>query len=61
MIKHWGIVDTEMLIAAIIVLAFVFYFFELTASLTVSVIAFPISLVLLMGVMEYAALELRRK
>ncbi|WP_137626906.1 hypothetical protein [Lactiplantibacillus pingfangensis] len=61
MLKHWGKVDTGMLIAAIVLLASVFYFFELTASLTVSVIAFPISLVLLMGVMEYTALELRRK
>ncbi|MFC6200983.1 hypothetical protein ACFP1L_03610 [Lactiplantibacillus nangangensis] len=61
MIKHWGIVDTEMLIAAIVLLAFVFYFFELTASLAVSAIAFPISLVVLMGIMEYAASELRRK
>ncbi|BDZ29817.1 hypothetical protein RA086_01395 [Lactiplantibacillus sp. WILCCON 0030] len=61
MIKHWGIVDTEMLIAAIVLLTFVFYFFELTASLAVSAITFPISLVVLMGIMEYAARELRRK
>ncbi|KRO10941.1 hypothetical protein IV64_GL002635 [Lactiplantibacillus xiangfangensis] len=50
-----------MLIAAVILLAVLFYFFELTASLTTSVIAFPISLVVLMGIMEYAAYELRKK
>ena len=61
MIKRWGKADTGMLIAAIILLAGVFYFFELTASLRTSVIAFPISLVALMGIMEYAAHELRKK
>ncbi|MFC6182521.1 hypothetical protein [Lactiplantibacillus daowaiensis] len=61
MIKHWAKVDTGMLIAAILVLAVIFYFFEITANLMVSVVAFPISLLLLMGVMEYAARELRRK
>lgn len=61
MLKRWGKVDTGMLLAAIILLMMIFYFFELTASLVVSAIAFPISLVILMGIMEYAAAELRRK
>lgn len=61
MLKRWGKADTGMLVAAIVVLAGLFYFFELTASLTTSVIAFPISLVVLMGIMEYAAYELRKK
>lgn len=61
MIKRWGKADTGMLIAAITLLAGLFYFFELTASLRVSLIAFPISLVVLMGIMEYAAYELRKK
>ncbi len=61
MLKRWGKADTGMLIAAVILLAVLFYFFELTASLTTSVIAFPISLVVLMGIMEYAAYELRKK
>ncbi|ETY75471.1 hypothetical protein [Lactiplantibacillus fabifermentans] len=61
MIKHWGKVDTEMLIAAIVLLAVVFYFFELTASLMMSAVTFPISVIVLLGIMEYAAHELRRK
>ncbi len=61
MIKRWGKADTGMLIAAVILLAGLFYFFELTASLRVSAIAFPISLVALMGIMEYVAYELRKK
>jgi len=61
MIKHWAKADTAMLIAAIMVLMVIFYFFELTTNLMVSAVAFPISLVALMAVMEYAARELRRK
>ncbi|WP_318767257.1 hypothetical protein [Lactiplantibacillus carotarum] len=61
MIKRWGKADTGMLIAAVILLAGLFYFFELKASLRVSAIAFPISLVALMGIMEYVAYELRKK
>ncbi|KON40266.1 hypothetical protein ADS73_05895 [Lactiplantibacillus plantarum] len=61
MIKHWGKAETGMLIAAALLLMVIFTFFEITASLTVSVIAFPISLIVLMAIMEYAATELRRK
>jgi len=61
MIKHWAKADTAMLIAAMVLLAVIFYFFELTANLMISAIAFPISLIALMGIMEYAASELRRK
>ncbi|MFD1420573.1 hypothetical protein [Lactiplantibacillus songbeiensis] len=61
MIKHWAKADTAMLIVAMLLLVVIFYFFELTANLMVSAIAFPISLIALMGVMEYAARELRRK
>ncbi|MCG0632102.1 hypothetical protein [Lactiplantibacillus plantarum] len=50
-----------MLIAAVLLLMVIFTFFEITASLTVSVIAFPISLIVLMAIMEFAATELRRK
>ncbi|WP_130844237.1 hypothetical protein [Lactiplantibacillus mudanjiangensis] len=61
MIKHWAKVDTGMLIVAVILLAGIFAFFGITADLMVSAIAFPISLGILMAVMEYAARELRRK
>ncbi|VDG21082.1 hypothetical protein MUDAN_BIHEEGNE_02714 [Lactiplantibacillus mudanjiangensis] len=50
-----------MLIVAVILLAGIFAFFGITADLMVSAIAFPISLGILMAVMEYAARELRRK
>ncbi|AVK61745.1 hypothetical protein C5Z25_08115 [Lactobacillus sp. CBA3605] len=61
MIRHWGKVDTGLLITAIILVAAIGYFFELTASMTVSAIAFPSGLIILMGIMEYAVHELRRK
>ena len=61
MIKHWGKADTGMLIASVLLLMVIFTFFEITASLAVSAIAFPISLIVLMAIMEYAATELRRK
>ena len=61
MIKHWGKSDTGMLIAYVLLLMVIFTFFEITASLKVSAIAFPISLIVLMAIMEYAATEPRRK
>ncbi|MFB9769619.1 hypothetical protein [Lactiplantibacillus modestisalitolerans] len=61
MIKRWGKADTGMLVAAGLILAGLFYFFELTANLQLSLIAFPVSLIALMGIMEYAASELRKK
>jgi len=61
MIKHWGKTDTGMLVAAVVLLMMIFIFFGLTASLKISIVGFPISLIVLMAIMEYAAMELRRK